>query len=120
MFADWERLPDPRERFLALLAVYREEEPMLVRYGCPHGSLCQELEKGDGALATAASQLFQTYVDWARGQFRLLGKDEQEADDLALDFIASLQGVFLLSNCFRAPDMLERKLQRMETWVHSL
>src|SRR5690348_9835877 len=35
MFADWERLSDPRERLLALLAVYREEEPILARYGCP-------------------------------------------------------------------------------------
>lgn len=120
MFADWERLSDPRERLLALLAVYSEEVSMLARYGCPHGSLCQELDKGDDALATAATQLFQTYVEWVRGQLRLLGKDELEASDLALDFIGSLQGAFLLSNCFRAPDMLERKLQRMEAWVRSL
>src|SRR5436309_14818732 len=46
MFADWERLSDPRERLLALLAVYRQEEAMLACYGCPHGSLCQELDKG--------------------------------------------------------------------------
>ncbi|MFL5661879.1 MAG: TetR/AcrR family transcriptional regulator [Ktedonobacteraceae bacterium] len=120
MFADWEQLSDPRERFLALLAAERQEKSTLARYGCPHGSLCQELDKGDDALATAATQLFQTYVEWAREQLRLLGKDEPEASDLAVDFIASLQGAFLLSNCFRSTDLLERKLQRMETWVRSL
>jgi TetR/AcrR family transcriptional regulator, transcriptional repressor for nem operon len=120
MFADWERLSDPRERLLALLAVERQEESMLARYGCPHGSLCQELDKGDDVLATTGAELFQTYLEWARGQLRLLGKDEPEASDLAFDFIASLQGAILLSTCFRAPDMLERKLQRLEAWVRSL
>ena len=37
-----------------------------------------------------------------------------------LDFIMSLQGAFLISSCFRMPDMLERKLQRMEACVRSL
>jgi AcrR family transcriptional regulator len=120
LFVAWDRLSDPRSRLLALLAVYREEKSMLARYGCPHGSLCQELDKGDEALATTATQLFQTYVEWVRGQLRQLGKDEPEVSDLAFDFIASLQGGFLLSNCFRAPDLLERKLQRMEAWVRSL
>lgn len=120
LFADWEQLSNPRERLLALLAVYRQEESMLARYGCPHGSLCQELDKGDAALATTAAQLLQTYIEWVQGQLRLLGKDEQEASDLALDFFASLQGAFLISSCFRTPEMLERRLQRMEAWVRSL
>jgi TetR/AcrR family transcriptional regulator, transcriptional repressor for nem operon len=120
LFADWDRRPDPRARLLALVATYQEEKSMLARYGCPHGSLCQELDKGDDALATAATRLFQAYVEWARGQLRQLGKDEVEAGDLAFDFIASLQGAILLSNCFRAPDILERKLQRTEAWVRSL
>lgn len=120
LFADWEQLSDSRERLLALLTVYRQEEAMLARYGCPHGSLCQELDKSDTVLATTAAQLLQTYIEWVQGQLLLLGKDEQEASDLALDFFASLQGVFLISSCFRAPGMLERRLQRMEAWVRSL
>jgi len=120
MFAGWEQLPGPRERLLALLDVYRQEESMLARYGCPHGSLCQELDKDDAALATLAARLLQTYLEWTQEQLGLLGKDTQEASDLALDFITSLQGAFLLSSCFRASALLERKLQRMEAWVRSL
>jgi TetR/AcrR family transcriptional repressor of nem operon len=120
LFADWERLFDPRERLLGLLAVNRQEATVLARYGCPDGSLIQELDKGDAELATTAAQVFQTYLEWAQRQLRLLGKDEQEASELAVDFIASLQGTFLLSSCFRAPDLLERKLQRLEAWVRSL
>ena len=120
LFAEWEHLFDPRERLLGLLAANRQEATVLARYGCPDGSLIQELDKGDAGLATTAAQVFQTYLEWAQKQLRLLGKDEQEASDLAFDFIASLQGAFLLSSCFRSPDVLERKLQRLEAWVRSL
>jgi len=120
MFAQWEHYSDPRQRLLTLVATGRQEENILARYGCPHGSLCQELDKEDSVLVTVAAQLFQAYLEWAETQFRLLGKDEQEARDLAVDLISSLQGTYLLTNSFRSPELLERKLQRLETWLHSL
>lgn len=120
MFVQWEHYADPRQRLLALLATSRHEESTLARYGCPHGSLCQELDKDESQLATIAAQLFQVYLDWAETQFRQLGKDEQEAKDLAVDLIASLQGALLLTNSFRTPELLERKLQRLETWIRTL
>ena len=120
LFAQWELLSDPRQRLIALLKAEREDGPTLARYGCPHGSLCQELDKEESPLATAAAQLFQAYLDWAERQFRLLGKNEQEARDLAFDLIASLQGSLLLSASFRAPDLLERQLQRLEAWLGTL
>ncbi len=119
-FAQLDRNPDPRQRLLGLLAAERESGHALARYGCPHGSLSQELDKEDGQPATAASLLFQAYLDWAETQFRLLGKDEEDAKDSAIDLIASMQGTFLLTNSFRSPELLERKLQRLETWLCSL
>lgn len=120
LFARWDLLPDPRQRLIALLRAERENGPSLARYGCPHGSLVQELNKEDSHLPTAAAQLFQTYLDWAERQFRLLGKDEQEARDLALDLIASLQGSMLLTANFRSPALLEHQLQRLEAWLGTL
>jgi TetR/AcrR family transcriptional repressor of nem operon len=112
--------PDPRQRLLALVAAGQESEQAVARYGCPHGSLCQELDKEGNQSASMASQLFETYLDWAETQFRLLGKDEQEAKDFALDLISSLQGTFLLTNSFRSPELLERKLQRVANWLRSV
>jgi hypothetical protein len=31
-----------------------------------------------------------------------------------------LQGTFILANSFRSPELLERKLQRLELWLCSL
>src|SRR5438552_6163055 len=95
LFAQLDRHPDPRQRLLGLVAVERESEHALARYGCPYGSLSQELDKEDGQPATAAALLLQTCLDWTEMQFRLLGKDEEEAKDSAVDLIASMQGTFL-------------------------
>ena len=120
LFAQLDRDPDPRQRLLELLAAERKSEQTLARYGCPYGSLSQELNKEDGQPATMAALLFQAYLDWAATQFRLLGKDEEEARDLAMDLISSMQGTFVLTNSFRSPQLLQRKLQRLETWLRTL
>jgi AcrR family transcriptional regulator len=120
MFTRWEQLPNARERLLALLAVSRKQESVLARYGCPHGSLCQELDKEETPLVQVGACMFQMYLDWAQIQFLQLGRGEQEAKDLAIDLISSLQGTFVLTTTFRDPNLLERKLQRLETWVRDL
>jgi AcrR family transcriptional regulator len=120
LFAQLDRDPDPRQRLLELLAAERKSEQTLARYGCPYGSLSQELNKEDGQPATMAALLFQAYLDWAATQFRLLGKDEEEARDLAMDLISSMQGTFVLTNSFRSPELLQRKLQHLETWLRTL
>ncbi len=120
MFRKWERITDPCQRLLALLETAREHEHVLARYGCPHGSLCQELDKEDGQLTNVAAQIFQVYLDWTETQFRLLGKEEQEAKDLAIDLISSLQGTYVLTASFRSSQLLERKLQRLAMWIRSL
>ncbi len=119
-FARWDLLPDPRQRLITLLQAERENGSILARYGCPYGSLCQELDKEEGQLSTAAAQLLQAYLDWAEQQFRLLGQSEQEARNLARDFIASLQGTLLLTASFRSPALLEQRLQRLEAWLDTL
>src|SRR5258707_12220517 len=88
LFAQLDRQPAPRQRLLGLLAAEREGEQGLARYGCPYGSLSQELNKEDRQPATTAVLLFQAYLDCAATQFRLLRKREDEAKDLPTALIA--------------------------------
>ncbi len=119
-FAQWEHCADPHQRLLAFLEASRSGENIIARYGCPHGSLCQELGKDDRQFTTVASQLFQIYLEWTQAQFRQLGKDEQEAKASSIDIITSLQVTFILANSFHSSELLEQKLQRLEKWVCSL
>jgi TetR/AcrR family transcriptional regulator, transcriptional repressor for nem operon len=119
-FAQWDQDPHPRHRLRSWLQAEREGQGELARYGCPYGSLGQEVGKKETPAITLAAQLLEVHIEWAAKQFCLLGKDPTEAHDLAVDLVASLQGAFLLGCSLRSPALLDRQLDRLQTWIASL
>lgn len=115
-FAAWEQDPDPFRRLLFFLRGGQAGAEQIAVYGCPCGSLSQEISKGDDPLARKTAEIFQCQLEWVMHQFCLLGKEE-EAHDLAVDLVAWLQGASLLANSAHSPDLLKRKLARMEDWL---
>jgi TetR/AcrR family transcriptional regulator, transcriptional repressor for nem operon len=103
-----------------MLQEERKGQDELARYGCPYGSLSIELGKDGTSLAPLAANLLEVQIDWAAQQFALLGKEASEARDLAVDLIAWLAGAFVLGCSSRSPALLDRQLQRLQTWVESL
>src|SRR5579859_3610429 len=39
------RHPSPRDRLKTLVTEFADQREVIARYGCPHGSLCSELDK---------------------------------------------------------------------------
>lgn len=118
-FARWECDPNPRRRVRAFLDEEAAASDMFARFGCPYGSLCQELEKDDTQLASSAARLLRMQLEWLEHQFRLLGEGEH-APALALDLLATLQGAYLLTNTFRDPSLLTRQIKRLEVWLDTV
>ena len=118
-FAQWEQLPEPRDRLKAAIQKSSGLAEMFAQSGCPHGSLGTELEKEDNPLAQAASELLKRHVAWAEKQFRQLGLGD-EAYDYAVDLNSSLQGIYVLAHAFRSPELLRRKLVRLVAWLDSI
>jgi AcrR family transcriptional regulator len=113
---DHHRTPKARlKAFLKLLTAQRE---LAARYGCPHGTLCSELDKRDDGLGQAGTKLMQLWIDWAERQFRAM--DRRDARDLAVALIAAYQGIMLLTNTFRQPELIVREARRLERWIDSL
>jgi TetR/AcrR family transcriptional repressor of nem operon len=114
-FALWDQEGDPTQRLRALIRTPRAMMDAVLAYGCPHGSLCQEIEKlGPGSpLAQAGARLMELYVVWVEAQFRTLGAGAR-ARDRAIDLMASLQGAMLLGHTFRSADLLDQSLRRLE------
>jgi AcrR family transcriptional regulator len=114
--------PDPASRLTALFASLADSSAQVARYGCPHGSLCQELAKhAAGAAPPAApdaSRLISLPIDWAERQFAAMGR--QDARDLAIQAIAAYQGAALLTSSLNDPTLLERESRRMTAWIDSL
>ncbi|MFD9336275.1 TetR/AcrR family transcriptional regulator [Streptomyces sp. NPDC060028] len=114
-----DQLPDPRARLKTLIEAWVDQREVTARYGCPTGTLAVELGKrADGTLDTEAGTLIRRLLDWAGDQFRALGLPDP--DDLALTLISGYQGMSLLANALRDPDIMSRQGARLLHWLDSL
>jgi len=109
----------PGARLKALIDALADQGEAIAQYGCPHGTLCSELDKratppGDGSVA----ELLRIPIDWAEQQFRSMGR--HDARDLAVSLIAAYQGTALLTSTLRDQALLVRESRRLERWIDSL
>jgi AcrR family transcriptional regulator len=108
----------PKARLRALIRMFVEQRDEIAQWGCPQGSLCAELDKRPDRLANACVEMMRLPVEWAEKQFREMGR--RDAADLAVALIASYQGVALLTNTFREPELMAREGKRLERWIDAL
>ncbi len=116
--ADLEQEPDSKNRLLGFLDIVITARCNIANYGCPVGSLSQELSKKTETPLDDSLNLLKNYVDWASEQFRLMGK--QDAIALGRQFIATLQGASLLANALNDPEVFVEQAERVKDWVDSL
>jgi AcrR family transcriptional regulator len=108
----------PKSRLKALVSEYARQSEVIALHGCPHGSLCSELDKRPASSDFALAELMRVPLEWAEGQFRALGR--RDAHDLAVSLLAAYQGSALLANTFRDPDILAREARRLSRWIDTL
>jgi TetR/AcrR family transcriptional repressor of nem operon len=116
--ASFDRRRSPKARLKAFVKLITAQREVAARYGCPHGALCSELNKRDDGLGQAGTKLMELWIDWAEQQFRAMGR--RDARDLAVALIASYQGIMLLANTFRQPELIVREARRLDRWIDSL
>jgi AcrR family transcriptional regulator len=109
---------DPRERLLAFADMLDSSKNSILEAGCPVGSLCSELAKDTEALQSKSREVFEIIREWMGKQFSALGYDD--ADDRAMDLLARMQGVSVISCAFKDNDFLQRSLDGVRTWINSL
>jgi TetR/AcrR family transcriptional repressor of nem operon len=115
----WERASTPKERLKAFVQSTVQNRDALVRAGCPVGSLCAELGKEKTPLATHASRPLRDLLSWIEAQFVGLGR-KRDKEGLAIHLLAALQGVSLLANCFRDPNLVIEEGKRLNAWIEAL
>ncbi|MFD6148795.1 TetR/AcrR family transcriptional regulator [Streptomyces sp. NPDC060243] len=114
-----DQLPDPRDRLKALVEAWVDQREVAARHGCPTGTLAVELDKrADGTLDAEAGAVIRRLLEWAGQQFRALGLPGP--DDLAVTLIAAYQGMSLLANALRDPDIMARQGAGLLRWLDSL
>jgi hypothetical protein len=113
-----ERHRTPQARLKALVRALTDQRELAAQYGCPLGSLCSELDKRTDGLDRTCAQLLELPIDWAERQFRQIGR--RDARDLAVALLAAYQGIALLTNTFRDPELMTREARRLDRWIDSL
>jgi TetR/AcrR family transcriptional regulator, transcriptional repressor for nem operon len=116
--ASLERHRTPKARLKAFVQMLGDQREVAARDGCPHGSLCSELDKRDLPLAGMGAELIRIPIEWAEAQFRALGR--RDAHELAVALIASYQGISLLTNTLRDPQLMAREVRRLGRWIDDL
>ncbi|MFH8381203.1 TetR/AcrR family transcriptional regulator [Kitasatospora sp. NPDC018058] len=114
-----DQLPDPLDRIKGLIEAWVGQRDLAARYGCPTGTLAVELDKRtDGTLDAEAGAVIRRLLDWAGHQFRALGLPDP--DDLAVTLVAGYQGMSLLANALRDPEIMTSQGARLTQWLDSL
>jgi AcrR family transcriptional regulator len=118
VIAALDQLPAPQDRLKTLIGGWVEQRELAAQFGCPFGTLSSELDKRADGLDRTAAEVMRILLDWGERQFREMGRTD--ARDLAVALIASYQGISLLTNTFRDPELMAREGERLARWIDSL
>jgi AcrR family transcriptional regulator len=108
----------PKGRLKALVGLLADRREMIAQYGCPHGSLCTELEKRTKGADHSVARLMQVPIAWAERQFQSMGR--QDAHDLAVELMVSYQGTAVLTHDLRQPELMSDEARRLKRWIDAL
>ena len=87
-----------------------------MEFGCPLGSLSSELAKDNAELQQASVRVFEIIRQWLKQQFTDLGLGN--ADERAMDMLARMQGITMMSCAFRDLKFLERSNAELKDWIN--
>ncbi|MGN9786097.1 TetR/AcrR family transcriptional regulator [Nonomuraea sp. ZG12] len=108
----------PPDRLKALVQGWVDQRELAARYGCPTGTLCSELDKRADGLDRAAAGVMGLLIDWVELRFAEMGRPDSR--ELAVALIAAYQGISLLTNTFRDPELMVAEGRRLQSWIDSL
>lgn len=114
-------ISDPRERLITLASIPEMHEDQLIQYGCPIGTLSSELSKDQDHEISRAKMtaVFDLLRNWSVEQFKALGI-EQKADQYAMDLLARLQGISMLTNVYQDRKYLHRSTEDLRNWLNQI
>lgn len=117
MLLDWEAQGQtPKERISCFIHILIKNRAKISLYGCPVGSLTNELAKLDNPLLPQANNVFIVFAQWLEKQFKELGNDKN-AKQLALHLLARSQGVATVSAAFRDEAYLYQEVELLDQWL---
>jgi AcrR family transcriptional regulator len=120
MLEQWEaEAPHPADRIRKFIHILLANKADIQQYGCPVGTLCNELAKLGHAALPEAAMLFTLFRQWLREQFTRLGRGA-DADALAMHLLARSQGVAALATAFQDDTFMRHEVRLMDGWLDTI
>lgn len=117
MLGRWDaEAEQPADRIRRFVDILTRNRTLILRHGCPVGTLCTELAKLNHAARPEADKIFTLFRIWLRRQFTLVGREES-ADALAMHLLARTQGVATLASALQDEAFIKREVREMHEWV---
>lgn len=107
-----------QDRLSALIDHNATQGTEAASFGDWVGSLCQELCKQNGEIATAAAGLLKDVLHWCESQFKEMGKGDK-AHSLALSLLSGLQGTSLLTLTLKDPAVISDQTGYLKRWLQT-
>ena len=118
LLAQWDgEGEDAEAHIVSFIGILVANRAKIMRFGCPVGTLCNELAKLDHAAGADAARLFVLFRDWLARQFRALGHGEAEAERLAMHLLARSQGVATLASSIGDEAFIDAEVAEMRGFV---
>ncbi|MBX5016593.1 TetR/AcrR family transcriptional regulator [Rhizobium lentis] len=113
----WEaKAKTPEERIVSFVNLLVVNQTKIMAYGCPVGTLCNELAKLDHLAKDRAAEIFSMFRHWLSHQFIAFGR-EAEADALAMHILMRSQGVATLAAAYRDEIFVRNEVENMRAWL---
>ena len=117
MLDNWEiEGQGPAARIRCFIGILIMNRARIKNFGCPVGSLTNELNKLEHPARGAASRIFSLFRGWLKEQFVALGHAAC-ADDLAMQLLARSQGVATLASAFNDEKFIREEVTQMNLWL---
>lgn len=104
-FESLNAITDTKTRLQTFIKQDISNNEYIAKFGDILGSLCQELGKQQNSNIATTTALMQEIINWCEKQFTALGKGER-SKDLAVNLIACLQGINLLTLTLKNPEII--------------
>lgn len=109
LFDELNSQTDIKSRLTQFITQASSSPEVACDYGDALGSLCQELGKIGGVISHNASGLMQEIIQWCKIQFQHLGQTDEASENLAINLVASLQGISLITLTFKDPAYIHQQ-----------
>lgn len=113
-------LANAEDKLIAIVDYYTNRSEEVAKYGNIFSNLVQELSRQSSPLVAKASAVLFVLTNWIAQQFKSLSNNDDQARKNAFKFLASLEGLQVLTLSFQDPSIIAEQAEMLKFEIKSV